>query len=229
MGLNLSVGHLAELADHDAAGAARVRADFEVLYKFLRSKSLPPHREPEEVRPLSCEMWGYSGLHYLRRAAAHLAAAKTLPPPGDKNASNDSILLARYAARPGKRSLIGRWFGGWTRTPDFEHVIQHSDAEGYYLPQDFAEVLVAGADRWKIPGEYIGSSVRLLDECERLARALELPLDLDPESEEVWLAPDSQGEGDMKWKRYGVESLSCLRLHAAAKYSLATGAAIVFC
>ncbi|MGI5156389.1 hypothetical protein [Microbispora sp. CA-102843] len=31
------------------------------------------------------------------------------------------------------------------------------------------------------------------------------------------------------WRRYGVESFTCLQLTAAARHSIATGAAIVFC
>jgi hypothetical protein len=72
-------------------------------------------------------------------------------------------------------------------------------------------------------------SQRLLDECRRLAVALQLPLDLDPESEEVWKASETQGRGDVQWQRYGIESLVCLRLYKACEHSLERQAAIVFC
>ncbi|MFL5242013.1 MAG: hypothetical protein ACJ8FY_07885 [Gemmataceae bacterium] len=107
--------------------------------------------------------------------------------------------------------------------------MQHSDAEGYYLPQDFPKVLFPPEDL-EIPGGMVGSSVRLHDECKRLANWLQLPLDLDPEAEEVWEAAfDKQGEEDEVWHRYGIESFVCLRLYAASKHSMEHGAAIVFC
>jgi hypothetical protein len=227
MGLNLCVGYLADLALHDEEAVVEVRDDFERLNQFLRGQGLPPHHEPETVKTFSCDMYGYSGLHYLRRIAAHLAAGRPLPAPGDSDASKDPLLAARYAEEPGGRSIFHRLFG--RKRNSFEHLIQHSDAEGYYLPQDFPDVLVADPDQWKIPGALIGSSPRLLAECEALAGVLELPLHLNPDAEEVGLAPESQGKSEIKWKRYGVESFTCLRLHAAAKHSIATGAAVVFC
>lgn len=228
MGLDLSVGYLADLAENDEEGAAVARRDFEVLNEFLRHEGLPPHHEPENAPPFSCQLWGYAGLHYLRRIAAHVAAGRPMPEPGREGAADDPILLARYAGQPENKSLFRKFFGRANRSLGFEHLIDHSDAEGYYLPRDFTKVLVASPE-WKIPGCSIGSAPRLLAECERLATLLELPLDLDPESKEMWAAPDSQGKGDIKWKRYGVESFTCLRLYVAAKHSVATGAALIFC
>jgi hypothetical protein len=230
MGLSLSVGYLADVAEGDPEGAESVRESFAALNAFLRSRGMAEHREPENIRPFSCDMYGYGGLHYLRRVAAHLAANKTLPPPGDQNASKDPVLATRYAAgQPRTPGLFQRWLGRVESSPlKFEHIINHSDAEGYYLPRDFTDVLICSKE-FKIPGMLIGSSVRLLSECKELAAVLELPLTIDPESDEVWSAPEAQGKGETKWKRYGVESFTCLRLHAAAMHSLETGAALVFC
>ena len=80
-----------------------------------------------------------------------------------------------------------------------------------------------------VPGDMIGSSVRLLNECTRLAEWLELPLDLDPESDELWEAADTPQFNGPKWKQYGIESFSCIRLIRAAQASIESGAAIVFC
>jgi hypothetical protein len=55
-----------------------------------------------------------------------------------------------------------------------------------------------------------------------------LPDDIGEESEELWSAVKSQGQGDIQWKRYGIESFSCVRLKTAAQQSIETGAAIVF-
>lgn len=71
--------------------------------------------------------------------------------------------------------------------------------------------------------------MRLKGDCEALAGVLELPLDLDPESEEVSRAMESQGEGARTWQRDGIESFTCLQLYAAANHSITTGAALVFC
>lgn len=48
---------------------------------------------------------------------------------------------------------------------------------------------------------------------------MELPLDLDPEDEQVYEAAESQGTGTTTWQRYGRESYSCLRLYHAAIHS----------
>ncbi|MDX3214331.1 hypothetical protein PV318_02045 [Streptomyces sp. ME02-6991-2B] len=160
------------------------------------------------------EMWGYSGLHTVRRLAVHLAAGQGLPKPldQDQRASDDPLLSKVYAAIPGDPP------------GPFDHLIHHSDCEGYYVPVDFAHVIV---DK-KARGGYLGSSVRLLAETRRLAEALGLPEDLDPHSEEVFEAADAEVPATEGWQRYGVESYVCLQLLQAAKLSIATGAAIAF-
>ena len=155
-------------------------------------------------------MYGYSGLHYLRRFAAYLDLKGTIPDPGDQESSKDPV-LAKYYQRGGT----------------FDHLIQHSDAEGYYLPSEFPQVFFTDADS-KIAGLAVGSSTSLLAECERLAVALKLPAHLDPENEEVWEACEHQGKGNLRWKSYGIESFTCLCLLRAARHSMETGAAIVF-
>ncbi|MFE7244782.1 hypothetical protein [Streptomyces sp. NPDC057580] len=91
-------------------------------------------------------------------------------------------------------------------------------------PVDFAHVIVGK----KAPGGYLGSSVRLLAETRRLAEALGLPEDLDPDSEEVSDAVDAEDPAAEGWQRYRVESYVCLQLLRAAKLSVSTGAAIAF-
>ncbi|MBK7838296.1 MAG: hypothetical protein IPJ49_11585 [Candidatus Obscuribacter sp.] len=116
--------------------------------------------------------------------------------------------------------------GEIARPRHFDHLIVHSDAEGYYIPQSIGHVLVAPDEL-----ELSGLSGRQMP-CAtnvKLASALELPLDIDPEAEEVWQAAESQGIGFVKWQRYGIESYCCLRLYRAATHSIETGAAIVFC
>lgn len=188
---------------------------YELLSKALVEAGLPSHNEPRGLGNdgvFSCQMWGYSGLHYLRRLAAYIAQGKAVPSPGDDDSSEDAVLQDYY-------DLMA---------PGFEHLVLHSDAEGFYAPIDFAEVIFPD-DEIGIPGGMVGSSVRLLEECKRLANWLEMPFDLDPESEDVWEAADDPPADSPKWKKFGVESFSCIRLIRACEASIKTGAAIVFC
>ena len=224
MGLSISVGLGTEVREEgDDETLAYLEDQFEVINDLLESFGLSPHREPYELEAsqvLSLDMFGYSGIHYLRRVAAHLALGEELPPPGDEEASADPV-LADYYQLYDEHLAEGK--AGAMR---FQHLIIHSDAEGYYLPVEFDEVIHADPSL-EIAGDMIGSAHRLLEECLELARALELPDDLDPESEEVCEAAENQGEGGEGWRRYGVESHTCLALIRACRASVATGAAVV--
>ena len=227
MGLAIEVGYLADVLE-DEEGAADFREQLSKLNVCLKACGLNEHVEPQTCPVFSAEMYGYSGIHYLRRIAAHLDLRGKLPAPGADNAAKDPV-LAEYCAlfdKP-KQSLFGRLFGRKQNSRHFDHLIYHSDAEGYYVPQRFTEVLFT-PETMDIPGGMIGSSQQLLQETSQLAQALQLPLDLDPESQAVWDASDSQGKGDTLWQRYGVESFTCLRLHRAAKLSVSNSALIVF-
>jgi hypothetical protein len=214
MGLSLEVGILADLNENDEEGAEQFREEFATLNRFLQLQGLPPHVEPESCDVWSAGMWGYSGLHHLRRVAAHIDLRGRLPEPGDVNSAKDSTLEEYFRlTERGPRS--------------FDHLIVHSDAEGYYLPRDFKTVLIL-PEEYPIAGGMVGSSVRLQQECERLAQALSLPLETDPESDEVVEAAEAQGKGGGTWQRYGVESYTCLQLRLAAVNSIRSGAAVVF-
>lgn len=225
MGLSISVGLGAEVrADGDDETLAYLEDQFEIINDLLESFGMSPHREPYELDPdrtLTLDMYGYSGLHYLRRVAAHLAFREELPPPGDEEAAADPVLAEYY------QTFDEHLAEGKAAAMRFQHLIMHSDAEGYYLPLDFPEVIHADPSL-EVSGDMLGSSPRLLAECLELAEALELPDDLDPESDEVWEAAESQGEGELKWQRYGIESHTCLALIRASRASVETGAAVVF-
>ncbi|RYD60673.1 MAG: hypothetical protein EOP84_36695 [Verrucomicrobiaceae bacterium] len=219
MGLSIEVGIVADLLENDEEGAAHFQEEFSTLSGYLASVGLHPHTDPSEMDVISWDMYGYSGLHYLRRLAAHLHYSGTLPSPGDQTASQDP-LPQRYFSEF-EVSDLEKAFGG------FDHLIIHSDAEGYYIPQNFETVLIPG-ETCPIAGGMIGSSYRLRDECIRIAGAIGLPLDLVPEDDQVFDAAESQGSGAATWERFGVESYCCLRLYKAAQHSIHTGAAIVF-
>jgi hypothetical protein len=221
MGLSVEVGHLANMLD-DEQCADWFREDMARLNIYLPAVGLAPHQEPEDCDLFSYDLFGYTGLLYLRRIAAHLELRGALPPPGDEDAPRDPI-LEEYAELA---EVDGYYPKTSSRT--FDHLLVHDEEEGYYLPQDFAGVLCPPGNL-EIPGGLVGSAHRLREECRRLAAALELPLELDPEAAEVLRATEGQGRGDTKWRRYGIESFVCLRLFWAAEHSLREGAAMVFC
>ncbi|GAB2814105.1 hypothetical protein GCM10027176_18340 [Actinoallomurus bryophytorum] len=205
------------LTEDDDEYADMVRADFTVIRELLDLAGAGPWDEPDlHVEDAAWfDMWGYSGLHTVRRLAVHLAADASLPEPllESRDATDDPLLKKAYADLPGDPA------------GPFTHLIHHSDCEGYYVPVDFAQVIVDE----RLTGSYLGSSVRLLTETRRVAAALGLPEDLDPESDEVAEAADAGTSAGDGWQRYGIESFVCLRLIHAAKHSVQTGAAIAFC
>jgi hypothetical protein len=83
MGLGLEVGILADLREQDSEGFDYYAAKLRSLSEYLESLGLPKYREPDTGEVWDCEMFGYSGLHLLRRVAAHLDAYDRLPGPGD--------------------------------------------------------------------------------------------------------------------------------------------------
>lgn len=229
MGLDLSVGLIADLRSNDSEGAEHFSTALSALDPLLKSAGLLPHVEPDECACWSAQMYGYSGLHYLRRIAAYVDAGQPLPPPGDNASSEDPLLAAYYDAvagkTPGLLQRITRRSPRFSRS--FDHLLVHSDAEGFYLPQDFRHVLFAEDEA--VPGGMVGSVPRLLAELERLAAQLAIPDDLHAQSEDLWEAAEAQGEGVERWQQYGIESFCCVVLREACRRSLATGAAIIFC
>lgn len=224
MGLTLCVGVPSEIRESDPEYVNYLEQQVEVINGVLESFGLPPHREPfdvEDERTFECEMIGYSGLHYLRRLAAHLALGRELPPPGDDGATSDPV-LSDY-----DRIFDASFARGESSGIPFQHLIVHDDGEGYYLPVEFDDVIIPDASL-EIAGGMLGSSHALLRECRELAQALELPEGLLLEDESVLDAVESQGEGEAKWERYGVESYTCLALIEACEASIDTGAAVVF-
>src|SRR5882724_9138111 len=95
MGLALQVGYLADLIENDPEGAEESLQDFAQVNIVLKKHGLRSHDEPTVQTKggvFSCDMWGYSGLHYLRRIAAHLELRGALPDPGNGNASKDPVV-----------------------------------------------------------------------------------------------------------------------------------------
>ena len=105
----------------------------------------------------------------------------------------------------------------------FHHLVHHEDNESIYLPFAFEKVLgieVEGGEDFNL----IGSTYRLQNECEVIARYLKIPLDIAPESDALWEATESKDA----MGGFGIEAFSLLRLIDACKVSNATKSALVF-
>lgn len=220
MGLGVNVGVLVGGDD------AEYGKDFEKINQVLRFLNLPEHEEPTDLKgaePFSEDI-SEINLGLLRRVAICLSTGRGLPPPGDPWA-RDPISEEFYSSLKFGEGLFFPKLPGKAPGTDigFDHLLIHSDEVGYCIPVRFEQAIWANPEM-EIPGNTIGSSPILLEECRVLAEALALPLDTDPlviEDEE-----DTQGEGDARWKRYACESSTCLTLYEAAKLSVETGAAI---
>jgi hypothetical protein len=217
MGLGLEVGILADLKKADAEGFAYYKKQFRILNQVLSAAGLRKHVEPEELDEVfSRGMYGYSGVHYLRRVAAHLALGRPIPAPGDQAAADDPILQRHY------------WDGfSAGEHLKYQHLIIHSDAEGFYVPINFERALLA-TDDIKLLGGMLGSTQQLQAECRELAGILGVPAGMDAEADKMMSAIATQGQGRERWRRYAVETFTCLQLLAACDASLRTQAAIVF-
>lgn len=231
MGPSLVVGIYPELSRNDPGNLEYYREQFKLVNEALHHAHIAEHREPDKAEgaPWSCDMRDFKTLHYLRRFAAYLALKDEIPLPGDDDAAVDPITeewcMWATNQQPG---LIAGLLGDRVEAPiAFEHLMVHSDASGFYLPQPFHRVVIAPEHLGIVGQGLIGSAYSLRDDCKRIAAAIDLPLDLDPESDEVSEAFEKQGKLNGTWQRYGRESFACLQLHRAASIAIASGCAIV--
>jgi hypothetical protein len=228
--LALEVGILADLKDNDPDGFEYHAGAISRVNTFLASRGLRQHSEPASCEVWSGEMLGYSGLHDLRRLAAHVDSKGGLPEPSTGDSSEDETLAAYFASVEGKRPpLISRLLrSGPSFRRGFDHLIVHSDAEGYYLPFEVDEVLFP-PEASQIPGGMVGSAPKLLAELNRLAELLEIPSDLKEDADELWEAADTPSSGGGRWRRYGRESFGCVTLREGCRKAISAGALLVFC
>lgn len=219
MGLSIEVGILADLKEVDEDGFVTYRQQFARINRYLRVHALPEHQEPENIEPKSWDLGGYWPLHSLRRMAAWIHLEGRLPPNfGTRNSNNDPILDRYYDVEA--RQVPE------TSKPYFDHLVFHSDTEGFYLPRHFFEIMFPD-EELGIDGEMIGSAKRLLEECTILAKVLQIPVDIDLAHLPLE-KPESQVETSL-WKYFATEAHVCTVLQRAARFSLEKGAAIVFC
>lgn len=210
MGLGICVGSLAECDEEELEFAG---ADFVSINIVLAEAGLPAHVEPRSLPSLEyraqLDGFPYSFLHYLRRAYARRKADPTwiaTPLADNQDPGQDEVLQAEY---------------------DYmnSHLLCHSDAEGYYVPVDFDEVLFASEDAG-LPGGMLGSSYRLMEELVLVAPALGIHLDngqlSDAEVERIYVQTEKKDSCQRELETWMV-------LFEAARLSLEHKTAIVFC
>lgn len=208
MSLMTVVGYLD--SPHDDEGRRWFQDQLRTINEVLVDHGFGAHTEPEQLLPIaSAQPWteiGSSSLHALRRVAAYRALDGNYvatPFPDTARAADDPAV-----AKIGARTDL--------------HLLCHSDAEGFYVPIDFPEVLIDE----RIAGAYLGSSVRLAHELVLVAPALEIELDRDgtltPQEAQRLYALTEKEDGLFR------ELTGWLDLYEAARLSLAQKSAIVF-
>lgn len=239
MGLTLGVGWLAEHAAQERAeDFSLAREPYEQLNAVLAEAGMDPHHEPVDIpdhRIWSSDMWGYGGLHAVRRLAAYAVLRGTTPPPTSyENLATDPVTELYYAH-------LSKWYAASKATgiralfttrvikPRFQHLAWHSDAEGFYIPRDFEDVILDYAQPQRDGlGGMVGSTQRLLLECQELAGIISLPLDLDEEDNDLLEAAEAPSAEYSDWRRFGIEAFGIIRLVRGCERSLELNAALVF-
>ncbi|WP_418124964.1 hypothetical protein [Variovorax sp. 160MFSha2.1] len=239
MGLAVCVGMLAELLEDDPESAEGFEEELAEINRVLAAAGLPPHTEPRGPLELdsraSIDGFPYSFIHYLRRAYAH----RVLAPDWVATPLADDV---DPTADPKIQALLDG---------SESHLLCHSDAEGFYVPIDFQEVLFDGdgsdedeeeddaqeeADEAEgdadleelsgLPGGMLGSSQRLLEELVFVAPALGIRLENGKLSDEEAERIDALIDDDNGLYR---EYVSWLLLYESARLSIEHRTAIVFC
>lgn len=215
MGLAICVGFLADMIENDEEGAAWAREEFAATNKYLASQGLPrwtePERLPEDLgmRP-HVGSFPYSFLHYLRRAYAYAVEY----PDREVEPTAGELPDADMAVVDDAASMMS------------SHLLCHSDAEGLYVPVDFAEPLFADPEDDVPGGGMLGSSQRLLAELRIVAPKIGIVLNngelSDDEAARIFAVAE---DDDNPWFR---EYCVFGALWEAARVSVKHGTAIVF-
>lgn len=164
MGLAISSGEYASALKEDPEGAGWMESDFNVINSALRKSGLPEHTEAEEIPEVvmsSIEGFPYSFLHYLRRVyALHRLGKPVTPANGDLTPEDDELIMQASELMD-------------------SHLLCHSDAEGYYVPVDFEEIVFDE----ELPGGLLGSSNKLFSEILKIAHLIGIPVEGEDISE----------------------------------------------
>ncbi|MEE2938914.1 MAG: hypothetical protein VX460_00885 [Planctomycetota bacterium] len=194
-----------------------------VIDPVLEAEGLGPHREPlEPSSAVDLELGDEEVLGALKRVAAHVWMTGLPPLPGGGAEALDRYEAAARVSSGGRAGSL-RLVTPPSRTRAFDHLVHHEEAEGLYLPADFAAVLLLPSEVDPLEHEPLGSAPRLAEECLRLAAAMDLPPGVDPEGDEIWAARDDPS----RWGGFGAEGFALLRLAHAAAIASAAGAALI--
>jgi hypothetical protein len=207
MGLAISIGYLGDFDEDDPESADRFEQDLANLNAILEQHGLQPHQEPVRLEDIqmraTCGSFPYSFLHYLRRVYAHVVQNPNWhaePLKNGKDPTKDSVLDREYAMFS-------------------SHLLCHSDAEGYYVPQDFTDVIFDDS------GGMIGSSHQLLRELVMVAPALGIVLENGELSDAEAKRINEVGASDIGlW----IEYIVWIALFEAARLSIEHNTLIVF-
>jgi hypothetical protein len=217
MGLNVSVGYLADLLECNP-GEPSVRRDFDAVARILKKHRIKGYKEPEQLDDGFCaKVTPSNGIAFLQRFASYFpldddATADEWPVPGDDETMGNPLEDDMYEDAV---SLL--------ECHPFQHLLLHSCRHGYWVPVDFPDVIFPNS---RTGIDMLGSSVRLLKECDELAKLLRLPRGLTLDDPDLLDALDNPGKGRTRWKRYGIESYNLVMLRTACQVSLKTGAAV---
>jgi hypothetical protein len=213
MSIAIGIGDLAMFlaeGDLDPDEIEEFEEVYRQLNRFLTARGYPEHHEPRLLPPIPqrAELLSFPSrfLHSLRRAYVHHRMGRPLAPLPDATDPIDEALAAEY------------------ERPRFvSHLVHFSDAEGFYLPVDLPEPLIAGPDETVLGGA-VGSSVALRRELVDLAPTLDIPLvDGEPTDE---TAAQLGSERHQKSHPFGTEQMLWLIMFDAATQSLAHLSAI---
>ncbi len=208
MGLAVSTHVLADMLANDAEGAEAIAENIACVNELLAEEKLPAHVEPTEIRTRMRAHTGsfpYSFLHYLRRAFAYVHEEMILTPVADGEDPSEDEAIEEAS------------------TLFDTHLLCHSDAEGYYVPVDFEDVIFDPDDRG-LPGGSLGSTQRLMAELVEAAPELGITLEHGRLSDAEVTAINADGGSGPYWR----ERLVWLTMFEAARVSLADKTMIVF-
>jgi hypothetical protein len=240
MGLDIAVGWLASQVREEGEGElAELTPPFDLLNEVLAEAGMAPHHEPLDVpedQVFEAQMWGYGGLHAIRRLAAYYALERRLPPQLEHgvDASEDPVLAKLYRehdrrSNAERRKWLAKWLSPSPPKPSFQHLLWHSDCEGFYLPRVFADVVLDEATPQREGlGAMVGSAASLLEECRVLADLIDLPEGIDPEDDRLWASADSPSTDGPLWTCYGVEAFGLARLIRGCELALRHNAVLMF-
>jgi hypothetical protein len=217
LSLNVSVGYLADLRECNP-GDPTVGREYAAIRRILKKHGIEGYEEPEQLDNGWCAcVTPSNGIAFLQRFASYFpldddATADEWPVPGDDETMGNPLEDDMYEDAV---SLL--------ECHPFQHLILHSCRHGYWVPVDFPDVIFPGR---RTGIDMLGSSVRLLKECDELAKLLRLPRGLKFDDPDLLDALNHRGRTKPRWKKYGIESYNLVMLRTACQVSLKTGAAV---